>query len=83
MAIKFSPPPESGRDAWPKRLEPLKERPGEWALVYKSPSTQAARSYADRLKRGKRYAVPPGFEFRGGKSNGQTGIWARFVGEQA
>lgn len=83
MSVVFEEPRATkGRKSWPERLEPLKERPGEWARVFESTTLENARQYASGLKKPGRYALPEGrFEFRAGPlKNGKGGVYARYIG---
>jgi hypothetical protein len=73
---------------WVHILEPVTERPGEWALVQTYDDALRARNHVRDLRRsvraGDRVAVrvPPGdWEFRHGRmEDGTHGLWARWLG---
>lgn len=75
-AVRWEEPdrsPGDGRNAWPSRLAPLRERPGSWAVV----AEDVAASTGGRLK--KDY---PEYEFtnRGIRNNRAEKLYARYVG---
>jgi F420-0:gamma-glutamyl ligase-like protein len=66
------PPPHGGNYAWEERLAPLKERPGQWAMVWPGDSKDAARNTANYVRR--RYGVGLEVVVRGRE------VFARYVG---
>ena len=64
------------RGAWLRRLSPVTKRPGKWARVYVSPTSNAANNAAYCLRR-RFVEVPSGYwEFRAHK----TFVYARYLG---
>lgn len=81
--IIWENPPERRTQptVWPQRLEPLKQKPGQWARI-KTGSPASMYSMAGNLRNGQ-VKVPSGrWEFRSHKINENTGgLWARYLGE--
>lgn len=80
MSVVWKDPPRYSdqRVVWPERLEPLKERPGDWAMVYTAGSEASARSTVVRLKNGN-LKLPEGqFEF----DRDGCDIYARYLGSE-
>lgn len=80
MSVVWKDPPRKDkRVAWPKRLEPLKSRPGDWALVHTAGTENSAISTVNRLENKRDLNMPEGqFEFsRDGKN-----IYARYLGSE-
>lgn len=75
--IEWREPPRLERN-WQALLEPLKERPHEWAVVATYPSSESARSTAYRLRSGLLKMPSGSFEFA---SSGND-VHARFLGEE-
>jgi hypothetical protein len=77
------PPPakQGGWLPWRDRLQPLRDRPNEWARVSNFPTVAAARSIAGPLSAGK-IAVPEGkWEFTARElEDGRGAIYARYLG---
>ena len=67
---------------WMKRLGPLLDKPGKWAMVFET-SRASAYSTIRNLHAG-RYRVPPGqWEFTSRVDDlGNGRVYARWVGEQ-
>lgn len=74
--IEWREPPRLERN-WQALLEPLKERPSEWAVVATYPSGESARSTAYRLRSGLLKTPSGFFEFA---SSGND-VHARYLGE--
>jgi hypothetical protein len=73
---------EPKKPVWYQRLEPLKERPGEWGRVYET-NKETARKYVWRLiHQPEKVQLPDGrWEFKG-EIEGDTGkILARYLGD--
>lgn len=71
--LRWEAPPPSG---WEERLEPLLERPNEWAAVRDCDTSRAAHQAAYLLRK-RTYGVPPGhWEF---VARGFT-VYARYLG---
>jgi hypothetical protein len=78
MKIVWRDPPS--RTRWTQRLEPLKERPGEWGRVQVTKKPEQAHSQAGALRAGK-FAVPEGeWEFTSRKTMNGGEVYARFLG---
>lgn len=82
--LTWEEPPEvkNGRPAqWPTRLDPLKARPGSWACV----ATQARGDGGGSLSRTASFiksgVYGGGFEAVTRTVDGQTRLYARFVGD--
>lgn len=79
------PPPAASRGGaprvWEKRLEPLRARPGEWAVV-KTGKANAIYTTADALRHGRFGAGidPQDWEFVARTKNGEGKVYARFIG---
>ena len=80
MSVIWKEPPERGPGVWMRRLEPLMQRPGEHALVYKAPSEGTARTVRNRLTNGD-YVVPEGrWEFSSHRTEEGGEVYARYLG---
>jgi len=83
-----APHPGFGVGIWAPLLEPLMERPGEWARVrtYRraNPAYQAQKDLTRGANQTSKTMVPPGrWEFKSGKlrpDDGLWAIWARYLG---
>lgn len=80
MSVVWKDPPRYSdkRTVWPERLDPLKQSPGDWAVVYTAPSDASARVTLSRLNNGK-VVLPEGqFEF----DRDGCDIYARYLGSE-
>lgn len=63
-------------------LDIVKERPGEWACIFRTEKTSAATSAAANIRNGKnyvRFAKPGRFEaIARATGEGDTGVWVRY-----
>lgn len=61
----------------------LRERPGEWAVIKTTPTSQAARSAATHIRTGLLAAYRPArsFEATSRTVEGEHRVYARFVGQ--
>ncbi|MBA2951458.1 hypothetical protein [Streptomyces himalayensis] len=76
--------PGGGRGRHAEIAAQLKERPGEWAKVLTFASSETARSMAYSIRYAARLAAyrPAGaFEAVSRKVDGETCVYARYVGE--
>lgn len=82
--LAWCDPPE-GLHRWSKRLQPVMERPGEWAMVMETQSVTSVRSTVKHFRNGTT-VIPPGrWVFRTGKSPmnaGHWGVWAKYLGPE-
>lgn len=78
--MKWKKPPPAGKGAWLQRLEPLKRRPGEWALVHETPRAQTAYNMRSELA-SRRYRVPEGdWDFQARANDGRGEVYAKYLG---
>lgn len=71
------PPPKVVRSAWADRLAPLKERPGQWALIR---SDTPAKISGLRQRLARTAAVKTQFELRSHKVSDETAeLYVRFT----
>ena len=88
MSIKWMAPPHRSTfgpvpgKKWESILAPLRERPGEWAVVLTGP-VKNIRAQAGNLRRGGRVVCPPGFEFTTRTIDGEGHLFARFIGGES
>lgn len=70
------------KSVWEERLEPLLERPGDWAVVFTCDTPEAAYVHCSNLRNG-RLTLPeaPGiFQFAAQKSeDGKGEVFARYM----
>jgi hypothetical protein len=71
------PPPKPSRSIWAERLAPLKERPGQWALIE---TGSLSRVTGLRSRLGRLAALENAYEFRTHKTSPESGkLYARHV----
>jgi hypothetical protein len=79
VAVEWRDPPATRSERWEDRLAPVKERPGDWAMVWQYGKSDGARCAVRRLRNG-RLRTPPGlweFAVRGRE------VFAKYLGETA
>lgn len=79
MTIWCDPPPVR----WAEFLNPVMERPGNWALARKYATRSQAEDAYRYLVYARRAAVPKGhWEFAVRAWAGEFGLWARWLGPE-
>lgn len=68
-----------GENKYAEVVQKLRDNKGEWALLAPRPSTQAAKSLAGNIRKGKLAAFMPEGAFEAHYSD--TRVWVRYVGE--
>ena len=80
MKPQFKEPPDTGRNVWERRLQPLLEHPNQPALVHKSPTAGTAYSIRFRLATGV-YRIPIGdWHFSAHKTDEGGEVYATYLG---
>jgi hypothetical protein len=75
------PPPKTTRSTWADRLAPLKERPGQWAMVRQS---TPPRISGLRQRLAKTAALGEAFEFRAHRVSAESAeLYARYIAPTA
>jgi len=82
-SVEWDEPPEGGSlPPIRKRLQPLYDRPGEWARVHVANNLSAASVWASNLRNGGVAEIEAGeFETRHGERDGNFYVWARYIPE--
>lgn len=72
-----------GPRVWDERLKPLLERPGQWAIVYRAATRNAAGVAMTAIRTGRvRVTLPGRFEFTTREGDDGSGVlYARWMGE--
>jgi hypothetical protein len=68
------------RAVWVARLEPLMDRPMEWARVATRPTRMGAAGAVNALKHGRLEAPPGKWEFAARTVDGEHRVYARYMG---
>lgn len=83
MTVQWCDPPVGRVDGWPRRLAPVMERPGMWALVSEYRVEASARGAVRDLRIGRLHSPPGSWEFRSSRTGELYGVWAKYVGPNA
>jgi hypothetical protein len=83
--LTWEDPPQAkgSKGRWFRLLEPVMERPGQWARVLVQPGRRHLGSVVTELRGGK-YLIPPGkWEFTSRRMESrETALYARYLGPQ-
>lgn len=87
--VEWCDPPELGfagqntkAGKWIRILEPLMERPGQWARVHVYEKSSQSRNTVSHLKRGIRLMPPGRWEFVSRQIDEGFGVWAKYLGPE-